>query len=466
MRAAEPGTGLTTSDIGAIFNNEDDVTERWRASVDELLVSGYLEWVYVPKPCLQLTAAGRAQVAVHKAEPSQLPPMTQERSSVLDRSYSEPRSDNAEPRSDDVEIVAEPEPQANHSELPIDPAQPFDSEQLAGKEKVDADSTEERAELGAKLGDTIHSEDVDETVIDLDAQSEEFDALLEHPNKQDGYESKPTDAEPEVEPLNDGRRASDDEEASQLSSELQDATPVELPSRSANLEGDLGSTKRYYVPSKGYEAPTKNIPLQEEDGISPIVDFWQRHRRRMVFVAALALTMTLAILWWTRTTFVVPDNMVVAGDQLRLNGFGAKLDKGILRDYEVALYLPRRTTSGATIRDMSGAKRVMLRFSRNIDPDDMLERLLEAVRPNLTPSQLTTLQKEFDLLREIFATMSDGVPLYIDYVPDQGTLFSKNKEVLLRMPSEDFFYALADIWIGEEPISYPLKRRLLGLPDK
>lgn len=449
-RANTSAESLVMADISALFSDSEIAESDWRAAVDDLLVAGQLEWVYVPTPCLRLTAAGRVTAANVQSTDAKADVKAVDSADVEDR----------KPVMASPSIASPSEPADGQNATP----------QLKRASDFEAESRISGSAASSATDDEKLAADQPDFEISAESKQQQSSPVTGKPSVESPSEDSPAEA-------NDPTEVPQKSEAEQQNTQA-DAEPV-IPPKLVELsrvleeprqtgdsdDGAFGDTKRFYVPSNRNTAPKHVVPIiEEDDEIAPIIAFWERHRRRLMLLAAVLTFMSLVLFWWTRTTYLVPDNAVVAGQQLLLNGYGDRIERGVISVYQVALYVPQRSTDPSFIHKDAGAKRIVVRFVRKIDPDEMLTSLLEAVRPNLSPDDLTELQREFDLLRETFATMADGEPLYIDYVPEKGTLFSRGKNILLRMPSEDLFHAILDIWIGDEPVSYPLKRRLLGLP--
>ena len=53
----------------------------------------------------------------------------------------------------------------------------------------------------------------------------------------------------------------------------------------------------------------------------------------------------------------------------------------------------------------------------------------------------------------------------LDYIPETGTRITIDNEVKGVIEGADFYAALADVWLGEEPADDDLKDAMLGLDE-
>ena len=63
------------------------------------------------------------------------------------------------------------------------------------------------------------------------------------------------------------------------------------------------------------------------------------------------------------------------------------------------------------------------------------------------------------------ADLKAGDVIYLDYIPSTGTQVTFNGEKKPVIEGADFYAALLDVWLGEEPADDDLKDALLGLAE-
>jgi hypothetical protein len=86
----------------------------------------------------------------------------------------------------------------------------------------------------------------------------------------------------------------------------------------------------------------------------------------------------------------------------------------------------------------------------------------EGFEDNLSDEELDRFRPEIDKFNAMFPTVVKGDVVYIDYIPGAGTRVIINDEKKGVIAGRDFYTALLDIWLGEEPADNKLKKAMLG----
>jgi hypothetical protein len=74
---------------------------------------------------------------------------------------------------------------------------------------------------------------------------------------------------------------------------------------------------------------------------------------------------------------------------------------------------------------------------------------------------LIRLRPRLDQLNALYRDVEPGDRYSLTYVPDWGTELALNGVPLGRIPGADLAAAVFAIWLGDQPMDEPLKRRLL-----
>lgn len=190
-------------------------------------------------------------------------------------------------------------------------------------------------------------------------------------------------------------------------------------------------------------------------------------RSLLALSVASALTFALPAVASPRTVEGVrfDPTIEIHGSRLQLNGAGLR-QRFMVGVYAAGLYLPERTTDPEQIVKLRGAKRVSLRFLRDIDAEYFLSALHGGLKANHSPEQLMGWQRQLDSLSATIRTIAvarRGDTVTIDFNPAEGIRVTVNGAT--RGPvivGEDFYSAVLRIWIGGRPADEELKRGILG----
>jgi hypothetical protein len=157
-----------------------------------------------------------------------------------------------------------------------------------------------------------------------------------------------------------------------------------------------------------------------------------------------------------------PDQVLVDGNQLTLNGLGLRLATMLkVKVYVAALYVASPSNDAKAILDPATRKQLVLHFVRNVDAGDLKEAWEEGFESN-AKKQLPALQERIDRLKSWMADMKTGQRLTFTSKPGAGTEVDVNGKVEGRLEGDDFSNAFLSIWLGEHPPNPGLKAGLLG----
>lgn len=157
-----------------------------------------------------------------------------------------------------------------------------------------------------------------------------------------------------------------------------------------------------------------------------------------------------------------PDTIEVNGTQLSLNGLGVREATVFsVNVYVAALYLETTSTSGSEILRSSQTSRLILRFVRNVDREDIVEAWNEGFENNAGRA-LSGLRDRIDQLNGWMSDARDGGSFTFTYIPATGLEVKVDNEVRGTIEGEDFARAFLSIWLGSHPPNSGLKTGLLG----
>ncbi|HET7503721.1 MAG TPA: chalcone isomerase family protein [Kofleriaceae bacterium] len=158
----------------------------------------------------------------------------------------------------------------------------------------------------------------------------------------------------------------------------------------------------------------------------------------------------------------MPDTLSVAHRTLVLNGMGLREATFLKIDVYVAgLYLEHVSSNPGRIVASDEVKRLVLRFVRDVDRDDILEAWHDGFQRNATVP-LAMLKPQIAQLDAWMPGFDDGDTLVFTYVPGEGVTVEVNGARKGVLKGDDFARSLFSIWLGARPPTDELKRGLLG----
>lgn len=158
----------------------------------------------------------------------------------------------------------------------------------------------------------------------------------------------------------------------------------------------------------------------------------------------------------------MPDTIVVAKQQLVLNGMGLREATWLDVDVYVAgLYVQHPTSNADALIRNDEIKQLVMRFVRDVGHGDIVKAWHEGFKGNATVplAKIDPYIKQLDAWTPAF---HDGDTLTFTYIPGQGVSVDINgvRKGVIKDP--DFARSLFAIWLGKKPPTGALKRGLLG----
>lgn len=151
------------------------------------------------------------------------------------------------------------------------------------------------------------------------------------------------------------------------------------------------------------------------------------------------------------------------GTELTLNGTG--MNEGMMKDlYAGGLYLKKRSHDAmgiaSAIEDMAIKIKVI---SKQVTRRKMIAAMYEGF-DKATYGNTAPIQFKINKYVTFFSQpIEKGDEFDIVYVEGVGSKCFKNGRELGTVAGEDFKFALFKIWLGEKPVSKPLKTGMLGM---
>jgi hypothetical protein len=156
----------------------------------------------------------------------------------------------------------------------------------------------------------------------------------------------------------------------------------------------------------------------------------------------------------------MPELSNVSGRQLRLVGMGVGTEATFFRVYVIGLYLEMPTHDAEAANRTNKAKRIVLTMLRDVSREKFVQAVEKDMLRN-SGSTIQTLRARLDVLEHALPALKKGNILEFTYLPAIGTLVQGQAREL-TIPGKDFADALFSVWLGSNPSSASLKRKLLG----
>jgi len=163
----------------------------------------------------------------------------------------------------------------------------------------------------------------------------------------------------------------------------------------------------------------------------------------------------------------LPDTVTLENTDvpLQLNGMGYRT-KFIIDVYVGALYTESIVKSRDDAQALTGPKRVVMHMVYDgVSHEKMADAWTEGFEENNSDEQFEKLSSRLKMLISYFPDLKKDDVITLDYIPASGTVITVNGKANAVIEGADFYTALLDVWLGEEPADDDLKDAMLGEED-
>jgi len=163
----------------------------------------------------------------------------------------------------------------------------------------------------------------------------------------------------------------------------------------------------------------------------------------------------------------LPDSVTLQGSDvpLQLNGMGYRT-KFVFNIYVGALYTESKVDSRDATQALKGPKRIVMHMVYDeVSHDKMADAWEEGFEDNNSAERMEMLQARLKTFITYFPDLKKGDIVLLDYIPSTGTHVSIAGVEKGVIEGADFYAALLDVWLGEEPADEDLKEAMLGQED-
>ena len=163
----------------------------------------------------------------------------------------------------------------------------------------------------------------------------------------------------------------------------------------------------------------------------------------------------------------LPDKVKIPGSdvELQLNGMGYRT-KFVFKIYVAALYTESSVASRDSVQSLKGPKRIVMHMVYDeVERGKIIDGWNDGFEENNSDDKLANLQARIDTFNSYFSDLKKGDVLLYDYIPEKGARVTINGEEKGVIEGADFYSALLDIWLGDEPADDDLKDAMLGIAN-
>ncbi|MEZ4271514.1 MAG: chalcone isomerase family protein [Myxococcota bacterium] len=157
----------------------------------------------------------------------------------------------------------------------------------------------------------------------------------------------------------------------------------------------------------------------------------------------------------------LPDTVEIGDKTLQLNGMGIREATIFKVDVYVAgLYLENKTADAQKILDTDGTRRIVMKFVRDVDRDDLVKAWGKGFEKN--NKNYEAIKDRIAELNKYMADTKKGQVMTFTYIPGVGTEVAIDGHTHGKIAGSDFGRALMAVWLGPQPPNSGLKNGLLG----
>jgi hypothetical protein len=187
--------------------------------------------------------------------------------------------------------------------------------------------------------------------------------------------------------------------------------------------------------------------------------------RLAIATAAVVLACSSALAQVTVADVKYDADASVNGTSLHLNGAGIRY-KAVFKVYTAGLYLEKKAETTPEVLGQKGAKRLRIVMLREIDATELGKLFSRGMEDNLDRATFSKLIPGVMRMSQIFTDhkkLLPGEEFSIDWIPGTGTVITvKGKVQGESFKEPEFFNAMLNIWLGQQPADWKLKDALLG----
>jgi hypothetical protein len=108
-----------------------------------------------------------------------------------------------------------------------------------------------------------------------------------------------------------------------------------------------------------------------------------------------------------------------------------------------------------------GARRLTFTYTRNLGADTLVEQGMRVLRGAESAEDIEARQVLIDQVNHAYQNVAKGDRYTFTIIPGRGTWLHLNDKEILFLQDADFGLWYLNIWLGDQPMSAPLRNALL-----
>ncbi|MDI6796940.1 MAG: chalcone isomerase family protein [Desulfatibacillaceae bacterium] len=158
----------------------------------------------------------------------------------------------------------------------------------------------------------------------------------------------------------------------------------------------------------------------------------------------------------------IPDTLTHDGHNLILNGAGWRT-RLWMKIYACALFLPEKNSDAKAVIEADEPSCVRMHFVyKKVSKDTMMEMLLGGFQRSTGGNTAPIADRIEQLASQLPDEILKGDVVDLMYIPGRGIVCYYNGKYRGESPGLDYKQAVFGIWLGDDPISAPLRQTMLG----
>lgn len=156
-----------------------------------------------------------------------------------------------------------------------------------------------------------------------------------------------------------------------------------------------------------------------------------------------------------------PSGREIDGEWLHLKGTATHKLAGLIKVCRAALYGPPNA-SGEDIHLADIPKRIEIEYFVSIGRERLIRMAKENLKNQFTEEQLRPFSSQIEQFNRLYRDVGRSDRYALTYHPDRGLTLELNGEQLGTVSGAQFARTYLSIWLGDDPVSPAIKRKLLG----
>ncbi len=151
---------------------------------------------------------------------------------------------------------------------------------------------------------------------------------------------------------------------------------------------------------------------------------------------------------------------IIEGEPLALKGTATHRLAGILKICRAALYGPAGA-AGDQLHLYDVPKRLEIEYFVPVGKDRLVQMAVDSLETQFTDDQLLPFQDRIREFHKLYRDVGRSDRYAMTYHPELGLTLELNGEILGSVPGARFASTYLAIWLGDDPVSPAMKKKLL-----